>query len=238
MNGDFGGLGYRLLVYVIGGAVLLGVLKGAGLALDILPVSRSRRLALRRAAPLLGAVLVVGYCLLVVRSLFGEQPGMLPVALAMILGGFVAASWGPLKDVVAGVFLKAGRICNIGDVVQVADVNGRVTEMGHRALTVETSSGEHVVVPYGMVASGAVFKVPDLSGAQAHVFELTLAPELEVPDAVRRLQGTAMLHHWSSIVKVPEVKLLRGRTCRVTLYPLALDYAPAIEEQLRREFSA
>lgn len=238
MTGDFGGLGYALVAYVLGGAGLLLILKVSASVLELLPINREQLDGLRRVAPLLGTVLVVGYCLLVVRSLFRQQPGLLPIALALILAGFIAAAWGPLRDVVTGVFLKVGKVCSPGDTVQVGEVSGRVTHMGHRALSVETASGKEVVVPYAVVAAGAVSRVPVLSGAQAHVFELTVEPNASVADTVKKLQKTALRHHWSSSVRVPEVKLLEGRVCRVTVYPLTLDYAAEIEEELRREFSA
>ncbi len=234
MSGDFSGLGFRLLGYVVGGFVLLALLKGAAALVELLPVSRSRRETARRVAPLLGTVLVIGYCLFVVRSLFRQQPTVLPMALALVLGGFVAAAWGPLKDVVTGVFLKAGRVCSPGDTIQVGQVAGRVTEMGYRALCVETPSGEQVVVPYGQVAGSAIQRVPILAGAQAHVFELSLPEQGVASDQVLRIQRAALRHHWSSLVRMPEVKLVGPRLCRVTVYPLTSEHAPEIEEQVRR----
>lgn len=237
MTSSFGGLGLQLLGYVIGAVLLLGVLKLGGAALDLLPMSTGQRRTLKRIAPLLGAALVLGYGAFLVRSLFRDQPRVVPIALLLIAGGFVAAAWGPLKDLVAGVFLKAGRVCSVGDSVQVGDVSGRVTEVGHRALTLETSAGELVVVPFSVVSQRAVSKVPVLTGAQAHVFELTLPENVDVADALREMQNEAMRHHWSSVVKVPTVRILGGRACRVTVFPLTIDHGTEIEELLRRKFS-
>ena len=237
MSADFSGLGYRLILYVTLGGVLLLILKAAAMGLELVPVSRARREALRRVTPLVGLVLVVGYCLFVVRALFQDQPAILPLALALVLSGFVAAAWAPLRDVVTGVFLKAGRVCGMGDAVHLGEISGRVIDMGHRTVSVETERGEHVVIPYGLVAKGAISKVPVLSGAQAHVFELKLPAERPIAESLRRVQLRAMRHHWSSFVRVPEVKLLGDRVCRVTVYPLSVDRAAEIEESVRRELS-
>jgi len=204
-------------------------------AIDLLPVAKQRRDMIRRTAPVLGTVIVVGYCLLVIKSVFRDQPHVVPFALAMMLSALVAASWGPLRDVVTGVFLKVGRVCSLGDRLQVGDVSGRVVDVGYRTLTLETVSGEHVVIPYAVVARGAVSKVPVLSGAQPHVFELTLRSDLDVASSVREIQNLAMLSHWSSLVKVPRVKLQSGRVCRVTVYPLTFEHGPEIEETLCRK---
>ncbi len=237
MSDDFSGLGYRLILYVGLGGVLLVVLKAAATGLELVPMSRARKETLRRVMPVAGAVLLVGYCLFVVRTLFRNQPAILPLALALVLSAFVAAAWAPLRDVVTGVFLKAGRVCVPGDTVHVGEVRGRVIAMSHRTLSVETERGEQVVIPYGLVAKGTISKVPVLAGTQAHVFELTLPAQKPVAESLRRVQLRAMRHHWSSFVRAPEVKLLAERVCRVTVFPLTQARASEIEECVRRELA-
>jgi hypothetical protein len=154
------------------------------------------------------------------------------------LAGLVAAAWRPLKDVVNGVVLKAGNVCSVGDTICVGEVRGRVVQMGARVVTLETQAGEEVVIPYTSMAAESVSRVPVLRGAQAHVFEIELPGAVDSAEVMAKIQRSALLCHWSSVVRSPEVRILPGGAFQVTVYPLVAERAPDIEQRVRRTVAA
>jgi hypothetical protein len=105
--------------------------------------------------------------------------------------------------------------------------------MGYRVLTLETQAGEEVVIPFATVTGASVSRVPVLTGAQAHVFEVTVPAAVDMAAAVATIQKSALLCHWSSIVRNPEVRLMGQRAFQVTVYPLVTERAPEIEARVR-----
>lgn len=228
----------KLAVALAGGAVMLVLLRAAEAGIRLLPISSVRKNAVQRIAPSLGVLLVVGYVLFAARVLVGGGREFDMLVLPLVLAGVVAAAWKPLKDVINGVVLKAGDVCSVGDTICVGDVRGRVVRMGYRVVTLETQAGEEVVIPYTSMAAESVSRVPVLRGAQAHVFELSAEKGQDPAEAVAKIQRSALLCHWSSVVRSPEVRILPGGAFQVTVFPLVAERAPDIEQRVRRALGA
>ena len=228
----------KLGVALLGGAVMIALLRLAESGIKLLPISRAHHDKLQRFAPPLGIVIIVGYVLFVARLLIGGSREFDIVVLPLVLAGLVAAAWNPLKDVVNGVVLKAGDVCSVGDTICVGNVRGRVVGMGYRVVTLETPAGEEVVIPYTNMAAESVSRVPVLRGAQAHVFELVVEGETDSAEVMAKIQRSALLCHWSSVVRSPEVRALPEGAFQVTVFPLVSERAAEIEQRVRRAVRA
>ena len=228
----------KLALALFGGALLLVIMRAAEGAIKLLPVTRAQKSTLQRFAPLLGVVVVVSYLLFVARVVVGSGREFDVLVLPLVLAGLLAAGWRPVKDVVNGVVLKAGNVCSVGDTICVGDVRGRVVGMGYRVVTLETQAGEEVVIPYTSMAGESVSRVPVLRGAQAHVFDLHVQGEFDSAEIMAKIQRSALLCHWSSVVRSPEVRILSGGTFQVTVFPLVAERAPDIEQKVRRAVGA
>ena len=119
MTDAFGSLGFDLLLVLLGGSLLWAALRGIRWMLDVVPMNKERRALLERASPILGALVALAYALFAVRSVFRSQPAALPFVLALVVAGFSAAAWPTMRDFLAGVALKSGRVCHTGDHVRV-----------------------------------------------------------------------------------------------------------------------
>lgn len=230
-------LGLDVLVLVAGGAALAIVLVIARNAVDVVPISKERREAARRAMPIVSALAAMVYGLYVVRRLFAGQPEAATASMVLVLATFVIASWASLRDISSGVFIKAGRVCREGDTVTVDELEGRVMHMGLRVLVLETADGEEAIVPYHRIARGRLLRTPAAEGLSPHMFRVPL-PDAGSTSALKdEIRRRAMLVHWSAASREPEVTL-DGEALEVTVYSVDPERGPDIEAEVRRELAA
>jgi small-conductance mechanosensitive channel len=236
--GDISASGWDLVWVLLFAVVLWAVLRSARFAIDVVPLSKLRREAFRRAFPLFSAVTTVLFLLFASGLFFERYPEHFPVAVAVILGASMAASWFAVRDLVSGIFLKAGRVCRVGDYVRVGDVQGRVERMGHRVLVVETARGEEAIIPYREVASKAVLRTPVAERGTLHVFELNLPGHPPVAETKQQIRESALSCHWAAIAREPEIAVLDADRFEVTIFALDADRVREVEFAVRRAVGA
>jgi hypothetical protein len=205
-----------------------------GIALDYVPVGPDRRETLARARPLAGTLIVLLYLLFAVGVVFKAQPSQLPAALAFVVVGFVVASWTVVRDVVSGVFLKAGRVCRVGDHVRIGNVEGRVERMGLSVLVIETREGDEAVLPYSSIARQSILRTPVIDNVAPHVFCVEAPAGLPLPELKALIRLHALNSHWSSIARQPDVEATSGGAFEVTVFALDADHAADVEATVRR----
>lgn len=236
--GDINASGWDLLWAVVLAFFLVGVLRVARFAIDVVPVAGHRRESLRRAYPIVAGAAGVLYLLVAAGLLFERYPQHFPLAVAVILGLSIAASWFAVRDLVSGIFLKAGRVCRVGDYVRVGEVQGRVERMGHRVLVVETAHGEEAIIPYSRIAQEAVLRTPVAERGTLHVFELSLPNHPPVAEAKHRIRESALRSHWAALAREPEIAVLDAERFEVTIYALDADHVREVEDAVRRGMGA
>jgi hypothetical protein len=226
-----------VLVLLLGLAVW-GALWLGRFALDVAPISSRRRERLRRAMPVVTGAVVVLALFLATGLLFARYPAHLPYAVAVIAGVLALASWFAIRDVVSGVFVKAGRVCRVGDYVRVGDVSGRVERMGHRVLVVETAGGEEAIVPYSRLTRESVLRTPVAERGTLHVFELALQDAPPVAEAKRKIRESALSCHWAAVAREPEIAVIDENRFEVTVFAIDSDRVREVEAHVRASFSA
>lgn len=226
------GFAIDALVVAGGGLALLVALRLGRAALDVLPMSRARRQLVTRVRPIAGGILILVYVLLAARWLLRDASELAPYALALVAAFVVAASWGALRDVLEGAYLRAARTFAAGDRIQIGTVRGRVQRLGYRHLHVESSDGELVVLPYRAVAEQPIQRSAE-DRTSFHVFRLPVPAGLGLAEAKRLVQETALLCHWSSIARSPQVVASATGELDVTVFPIAPDHAGEIERAIR-----
>ncbi len=232
MNPSFISLGFGVVWVLAWGVALYVALRGARWAVELLPFSRDRRDAIARSSPVIATIVIFLFAIFAARTLFDGDA--LPFAMVLLFVGFAAASWGAIRDFVSGVVLKAEDVCNVGDDVRIGGVEGRISKLGLRALTLQTHEGETAIVPYATIARESIVKTETVARGAAHVFGVRIAPA-HSPAAARALVRRAALgSHWASIVREPEVAAGPDGELKVTIFALDLDHAPEVEAAVRR----
>jgi small-conductance mechanosensitive channel len=231
-------LAAALLAVLVGTAALALLLWLAATLARLLPLSRRRREMTLRVLPVAGAALSVLYLIAATAWLFGRGSPLPPAVSAVLLAMIGWVSWPLSRDVLAGVAVKAGRVCTVGDHIDTGTVSGRVTRMGTRVLTVETVRGEEAIIPYGGVASAAIRRRPVLEGIALHAFRLPVPPGLGRLELERRVTEAAFLCHWASVKRKPEVSVSEAGDLEITVFALDDAHAPAVETAVRRALAS
>lgn len=225
--------GLDLALLLVAGLVLFVALQGARYLLDLVPMSRARRETLARASPAAGAFVGLFYLLFAARTVFKQYPDFVPLVLTLIVVGFIVVAWFAFRDFVAGVVIKAGRVCTVGDFVHVNDVKGRIAQMGLRVLTLETSDGDEAIIPYSSIARESLLRTPVLDSVSLHAFHVKVPDKLETIDAQEVIREAALRSHWSSLVREPKVVSVGDRAFEVTVFALDPGHGPHIERAVR-----
>jgi small-conductance mechanosensitive channel len=227
-------LGSDIILLAGGAAVLVAVLLAFRAVVEIIPVTRARRETLRRSVPVVATGLAVVYVIALVRVLLSTNPAFAAVGTAIVIVGFAVLAFGPMRDVVSGVVLKAGRVCKVGDHVRIDDLNGRIVTMGLRVLALETTDGEEAIVPYSRVARERLVRTSSgVESISPHVFRVRLPTTMSLAETKRHIRRRAMLVHWSAISRQPEVSVTADGI-EVTVYPIDPDRGPDIEAEVRQ----
>ncbi|MDH5673306.1 MAG: mechanosensitive ion channel family protein [Myxococcales bacterium] len=225
-----------LLWLLVRAAVIVALLWGLGRLLEIAPMPGSRRRLAQRVMPLFAVTVCLAYLLLAITELFGSQGTAMSIAAALVVAGLGAALWWPARDLLAGVFLRTGDVLRPGDEIEVQGISGRVESMGFRRMVVLGPRGE-VIVPYAAVARSAIVRAPANQGAHPHLFRVRPVEGHPVMELRRIIAQQAMLCHWSSLCREPQVRVLEDGGLEVTAFALHQDYGSEIEASVRAKLA-
>jgi hypothetical protein len=156
--------------------------------------------------------------------------------LGVLLIGAAVALWAPIRDLLAGGFLRAGNVLRVGDEVQLGEIRGRVEHMGYRGLLLRGSEGE-AIVPYGLVSRSAIVRGGGARGAAAHSFRVRPIAGVPRVELRRLINESALLCHWTSPAREPELANAEQGAIDVTVFAVAADFAPEIESAVRQRLS-
>jgi potassium efflux system protein len=142
------------------GAVLI-VVAGYLVASFVVRWIERRIVAARRSTPQ-GAALVrkwILFALTSILAIFALFSASIPLTAFAFLGGALAIAAGfglqtLLKNLVSGVMLLVERPLRLGDLVEVDNLRGRITEIGLRASTIRSGDGTESMVPNSRFLEG------------------------------------------------------------------------------------
>ena len=227
-------LGVDGLVVFGGGLGLVALLRFLRAVLDALPMSRARRSLVGRLRPVAAMSLIAIYAVVAARWVLDSADTREVIAFLVVVGVATAASWTPLRDAVDGVFLRAGTSLVVGDRVEIAGVRGRLHRLGTRALILETFDGELAILPYRTVASATIRREPSDERSAFHVFRVAIPEQRSVPELKRAVHEAALLCHWSSTRRPPEVTATDDGHLEITVFPVDANHVTEIERVVRR----
>lgn len=227
--------GLWLVVVVILGAVLYVSMRWVRNRLTRLSLSKPRRALIDRVRPLVEAVATVLYVVISVRLVLGGDPIYQTFVLGVVIIGFVWIGWSAIRDVVAGLLLKASELCMPGDYIEVDGVGGRVRGLGYRVIALETPDGGQAFIPYSRISRQTLVRKPVTDGVYRHNFEIDVAADVDIVEGVELLRRHALNSHWHSVVQEPTIEVREDGTFLVTVYAIAPNQGHRIESSMRRD---
>lgn len=203
-----------------GDALALALVIAAALAITVLLRRMARAQALRGLGRGLAALLVAVWAATIVHALrvttAGLQGGQLLVA-ALVVGLVGLAALPLLRDVLGGLaFALEGRF-GLGDDVRIGEVEGRIIEVGVRALHLRGADGTGISVPYALLQGRAVARLA-LADLDAPVEFLVHVPsDMSIETCMEKAALAASLSPFASPRRRPEVFVDQGEGGRLSL---------------------
>lgn len=226
-----------LAAWVLGGLVLFWLLRLVNFLVRMSPLPPRLKTSLLRVAPIVELVVAVAYVASALVELLEAEPEFAWVLIALVIT-LVVFSWSALYDLVLGVVFRVGQVCQVGDLVQVDDIDGRVLAVGARALVLQTRDGDEAVVPYGRIGRRTLRRTQSVSGAYVHSFVLEQPVGQGFAELKRRVVEAAMRSHWASAVHEAKVERRVGGTVEVSVFAHDADHAPLVEAVVRQALSS
>jgi small-conductance mechanosensitive channel len=234
MNGDLEVSALGLVLALLGVVLVLVLLRATAWLLAAIPMRQVRRSALRRAGPVVVGLAAVAYSLVAVRFVFRGTTLVSSLAGVAVVGVVLGLSWFALRDLVAGMFWKAGNACQPGDVIRIEGASGRVTRLGFRVLGIETEQGDRVFVPYSKLQNQALVVSREQFGESRHVFEVKIPTDRPAGEVERAVARMAMLCHGTSLSRRPRVRQVASDRLEVTVFALWSEPVADLEFRIRR----
>lgn len=226
-------LGLQSLLIAAGGVALWLLLRLVWRLAQLVPLADAQRRRLSRLGPPLAAIIVVTYTVFAARLQLARLQGTELWMLVGLLLVALAAGWLALSDVIAGVLIKAAGTCEAGKHVRLDTLEGKITSLGVRTLTLETANGEVAVLPYRQLLQQTLYVIPEAQGFSVHRFELHVPPDVSVSQLRRWLTEAALSMHQCSVARTPELIHSGSGRYEVTVFALHADYTSEVEFRVR-----
>lgn len=141
-------------------------------------------------------------------------------------GRFILADW------IAGMVFRSGNRYHVDDRVRFADMSGRLTRLGHLALTLETDDRGRVDIPYSRFSGDGMLE-KQACGRDCMAFSLTLETDEPFSSIHVRLQTVILSAPWTLISESPNITLKQrsGRACAVDVAVHLIDPSFAVETE-------
>lgn len=226
-----------VVALAIGGAFALAwAVRLVAAGMKLLPLSRRAEARVESYLPLGGAIAMLLYVGFVLHWLLHEEQAewLVPLVLLAIV---VGSSWGALRDVANGLLLRSGGAFRAGDRLELrlptGAVEGRVAEIGWRALAIETSDGTVALVPFTQLANMVVHRSTRVEHAHLHTFRVPLPDVVPVPELKRAIRHALLLSPFCLHRRDPEVRAI-GEELEIVVGLVDADHAVEAEDLTRR----
>jgi small-conductance mechanosensitive channel len=234
MTFESAGLALDLLVVTAGAVCVVAIgFAGAWLS-EVVPLGSKRRRWVRRVRAPLAMALFGVYAALAAAHLLTARSSSVAAIIAALLALVGMATFGMLKDVAAGVVLKAAGSCEVGDSIRTQNVSGKVSRMGIRTLALIVSDGDELVVPYSRVTSDLLWLKRAGSALFAHTFVLPVADAGARSSLFDQVRRRVLLHSAAAVSRPPELRLV-PKGLEVTVFTLDERRGPEIERSVRAQ---
>ncbi len=225
----------KILLY---GVVLLLLLRTVQKAVNLPRVKKLLGFPLYRVFPFIEMAIWGFFLLWAAQQFFQHRPFYSAVWIGVLALLAVWASWFAIRDVIAGLILKAEDAYEINQRIKLPSVEGKIRRLGHRSLEIETADGQIVKIPYGRIA-GAERILSDPRGTgRGYAFQISAPASMAPEQAAERLRRAALNSPWSSVTKEPRVRFLGEQEGRyrfeVVAYPLGEAYSRKVEEYVNK----
>lgn len=186
----------------------------------------------------------VAVCAWSVFALWAANLLLSPLAFRVV--GLVSVSmialwlwWFVVREVVAGLVVRARGNLEIDQFVTLGDRQGRIGKLGLLSLQLQAEGGERVVVPYSRVSGQIQTRGRVIDAVNSHTFEVQAPPGMDPEEAEERLRQAALLTPWTAVRQPPVTTLVSTAdgTCvfELVVSVVSRRFGPAVERDVRQQ---
>jgi small-conductance mechanosensitive channel len=228
----------KILLY---GIILFAVLRAIHRAISMPRIKKLIGFRLSRFFPFIEAIIWILFLIWASQQFFTEKPIYNVFLAGAVVVVIVWASWFALKDVIAGIILRAEDAYETNQIIKLNNLEGKVRKLGYRSLGIETETGEYVKIPYSQIAGQLRVLSDPQQATHSHRFTITVPKSCSLDETARQLRLLALSAPWSSPKKEPQVKSLNdddeNYRFEVVVYSLGEIYFRKIEDYVRARIS-
>ena len=228
----------ELLFIFLGGVALYVVVRFVRWGFPLVPMSRERRASWVRVGPIAEVVLWLTYLVSVIAWTLSGYPSVRLLALGLLALVLVVAGFSVIRDYLAGVILRTEGAVEVGDVVRVGDVEGKVARFRARAVELDMAHGDRVVLPYRAVGQAAIVRRSRQRSAVRHSFVVAVPPGTPADTARHAIRRAALLCHWVPPSQDPTITALPSGGLEVTIHAMTDVRTADVEAAVRAALAA
>ena len=167
---------------------------------------------------------------------------IIPLIIFIIIILYLA--WYALKDIITGIIFKSSKTHHLNDHINIANISGKITQLGLRHMDIEDQGGRIVSIPYSRVVGSIIFKSYPSQSMLSHNFQLRIPvrQNTDVFQIMESLRTTILILPWSSQKKEPKIMVKEETTefvlFNLTIYSLDETYFKKTEKYLQEQFKA
>ncbi|MGM0612089.1 MAG: mechanosensitive ion channel domain-containing protein [Bacteroidota bacterium] len=221
--------------------VLLGLFRVLNFVVPLLTVKTLQKRRFKKALPIIEFVAWFIFLIWGI-NYFIKYNSYFALALGiLVLLIFVWFAWYALRDIIAGIIIKANRGLNLNDMVDIADHHGKIKRFGIRNLILETENGKSIFLPYTMIIKQELIRSHPAEKILSHTFTLKTSKDKTIEQTLQEIRKSLLSLPWTSRIKKPMIRAEQetgeNYVFRVTAYSIEKGYFVMIENAIREAFS-
>lgn len=182
-------------------------------------------------------LLCAGFVIWVLQTAFQDQL-IYPVSIGLLIVGIlIGAGWFLIQDVTAGIILRLEEPYDVGDGLNIGDVNGRIYKIGIRSLWLVTEEGNHVKLPYRLITEAQIRK-SETSQLVESTFQVNVTQKQPLNNIIDQIHMTILTHPACVISQPPRIQPISDMEdqylLEISFFTLDKKYAEHIKNKLNR----
>ncbi|MCF8217736.1 MAG: mechanosensitive ion channel [Bacteroidales bacterium] len=221
--------------------ILFGLFRILNFTVPLLPLKTEQKKRFKKALPV---VEFVAWFIFLIWGInyFIKYNSYFALALGiLVLLIFIWFAWYALRDIIAGIIMKANRGLNLNDMVDIADYHGKIKRFGIRNLVLETENGKSIFLPYTMIIKQELIRSHPAEKILSHTFTLTTPKDKTIEQSMREIHKSLLSLPWTSRIKKPLIRAEQETEAsyvfQITAYSIEKGYFVMIEKAIREAFS-
>ena len=134
--------------------------------------------------------------------------------------------------------MKLEGAIKLHDYLKEGDVEGKIVKRSYFSLTLESTEGKRISLPYHLVKNTKRVKAHKIDLISSHVFQLEVPKKDPSFETIEKLRIAILTAPWSSINQEPNIQLLQESeqhySYEIVIYSLEARYFDKIKVYLRK----